>query len=310
MGPAFTLAIFDIGTNAFRLQAVRVSAEGMTILGNLRLYTKLGKGFRDGRIDTAALERCRDAFEQSERFIAEHGCTDRTGIGTFILRNAVNVDELVPYLKKNRIRIVQGREEAGYALKGVGYDIDISEAVVIDIGGGSTEFAVRDRAAVDAESLHFGAVMLIETYGLGKPGDAAPARRYVRREMARLSPTARRCQRMVAIGGTVTTLSMIVQGLDEYDIARIHRSSLRRDQVDWILERLWTMDVAERVDRFRVDPGRADVFHAGVLILQEIMRFFSLAEVTVSHHGIRRGLALTAAEEHGFAFTAKGPADL
>jgi exopolyphosphatase/guanosine-5'-triphosphate,3'-diphosphate pyrophosphatase len=180
-------------------------------------------------------------------------------------------------------------------LRGVGTGCALAtEAVVVDIGGGSTEFVRTSAAVPESASVDVGCVRVTERFLRSDPPAPAEldeAATYVRSVLPSCEPSS-----AIGVAGTVTTLATLDLGDAEYDPQRTHGHRLPRESVERELDRLAALTVAERERVPGIEPGRAPVIVAGALILREILRAYDLDEIEVSERDILHGAALAAAE--------------
>jgi exopolyphosphatase/guanosine-5'-triphosphate,3'-diphosphate pyrophosphatase len=184
--------------------------------------------------------------------------------------------------------------------------------VVIDIGGGSTEFVVgRGRAAGFHVSLPVGVVRMSERHihtDPPAPGELQELARDVRGVLAKGLPESERAPvtSAIAVAGTATSAAAIDQELDPYDPARVHGYVLLLATVEMLLARLAEMDEAQRRRVVGLNPDRAPTIVAGMIVLAEAMQAFDLERVEVSEHDILHGGALSLAASVRPGSTAAG----
>jgi exopolyphosphatase / guanosine-5'-triphosphate,3'-diphosphate pyrophosphatase len=196
-----------------------------------------------------------------------------------------------------RPELLSGEAEARLSFYGATLGLRRSDGpfLIIDLGGGSTEFVLGTDHPEAAISLQLGCVRMTERHLRGDPPTSAElhaCQADVRRELARvrsaMDVTKARC--VVGLAGTVTALSAMQLGLTHYDATRTHHSRLGATQVSTLTARLAGANVAERRGLL-VEPARAEVIVGGALVLQAIMSELGLAELLVSECDILDGLA-------------------
>jgi exopolyphosphatase / guanosine-5'-triphosphate,3'-diphosphate pyrophosphatase len=205
--------------------------------------------------------------------------------------------------------VVTGREEAELSFLGATASVDAAAAVhglqpprapylVVDIGGGSTEFVLGDAAGVRAaRSVDVGCVRLTERHLHGDPPtpeQVALAERDIRAALADVAvevPVAQAAS-LVGLAGSVTTVAALALDLPAYDSEAIHGSRIPVGQVRAVATDLLGATRERRAASAVMHPGRVDVIGAGALILRVLMDEFGLSEVTVSEHDILDGIAL------------------
>src|SRR5205807_10508367 len=178
------------------------------------------------------------------------------------------------------LEVISGELEAGLSFLGATRDLDATPPfLVLDIGGGSTEFVVGDGEPRAAVSVQMGSVRLTERLISNDP-PTGKERRDLREVVdfrlrdVRAAIPVHEARTLVAVAGTATTVQAISMGLEFYDPEEIHRSVLRVDAAEGVLERLASMTTAERAALPVMAPGRADVIVAGATSLTEVMRRF------------------------------------
>lgn len=283
------VAAIDIGTNSTKLLIVdRARAE---LIRDIRI-TALGRGVDgSGRLAPDAIERTVTVLQDFGRLLHAHGVERARAVATSASRDASNREEFFDGAEAAlgfRPEVIAGTEEAMLSFSGASsVAADPAHAVVIDIGGGSTEF-VSDHAAV---SVDVGSVRLTERCLPDHPAraeDLAGARA----EAARIIGTRDLPHRGAAIGvaGTWTSLSAIHLDLDRYRSDQVHRSTLTLDDVRLLVARLASMSLEEKRSIPSLDPGRAPVILGGAMVAEASLQALALDQVTVSEHDLLDGV--------------------
>lgn len=314
------VAAVDCGTNSIRLlvadATVSESASGAGSTGELveldrrMTIVRLGQGVdRTGRLAPEALERTFAACREYAAVIKEHGAERLRFVATSASRDAENRDEFVRGVLDIlgvEPEVISGDQEAEFSFTGATRELldreDLAKPfLVVDIGGGSTEFVVGDDHVRGARSVDIGCVRLTERHlvrdgaVVDPPGDeqvaAIRADIEAALDLAERHVPLREAHTLVGLAGSVTTLSAIAQDLPEYDSAAIHHSRVPRDRVREITEWLLRSTHAERAAVPSMHPGRVDVIAAGALVLLSIMERIGAEEVVVSEHDILDGIA-------------------
>jgi exopolyphosphatase / guanosine-5'-triphosphate,3'-diphosphate pyrophosphatase len=304
------LAGIDIGTNTIRLLVTETSDSSHKELYSGRTITRLGQGLdHTGVLAPDAQERTLKALEEFAVIIGRHSVDGTAAAGTSALRNAANAAEFVARAKQRAgidIQVVSGEEEARLTLAGVhralplggkaGADL-FASALVIDIGGGSTELILTRQGAIAfMDSLPLGAVYLTERFVHHDPpsGDELDGlRKAVTRELEALHAGNIRPASLATCAGTagtITTLAAMDQGLKEYDPDRINGYVLSRASLNSMVAMLsvTTLDARRRIAG--LEPGREDIILAGAIIAEEVMDRCNAREMLVSDWGLREGI--------------------
>ncbi|MEV0452588.1 Ppx/GppA phosphatase family protein [Streptomyces sp. NPDC050600] len=303
------VAGIDCGTNSIRLLVADVHPEtGEPIELDRRMtIVRLGQGVdRTGRLAPEALERTFAACREYAAVIEEFGVgADRLRfVATSASRDAENRADFVNGVMAIlgvEPEVITGDQEAEFSFTGATGELHGADRrLVVDIGGGSTEFVVGNRHVEAARSVDIGCVRLTERHVRHDPPAAeeiAAIRADVRAALDLAAETVPigEAETLVGLAGSVTTVAAVALGLPEYDSTKIHHARISRAQVDEVVARLLASTHDERAAIPVIHPGRVDVIVAGALVLAEIMERTGAAEVVVSEHDILDGIALSVA---------------
>ena len=298
------IAAIDIGTVTMRLLIADIDEQGIIreVLRDICL-THVGKNLTEtGELHAEGMQR---AFEAQERFagsIAAHHVEQVIGVATSATRDASNSDEFLWGLSARGldVHIIEGEREAALSFAGATYGRSANDLLVIDPGGGSTEcvFAHDAGAKLQLRSLDIGSRRLTDMFmheQRATSSEMDATRVYVRRlfepyfEQLDNEPAE-----LVAVAGTATSLVTIAQSMQEYDPARVHGQKMSIGEIDAIIEQLAQRTVEERKDIVGLEPKRASVILAGVIIIDEILKATGLNSVTISDYDILYGIILSA----------------
>jgi exopolyphosphatase/guanosine-5'-triphosphate,3'-diphosphate pyrophosphatase len=265
-----------------------------------------------GRLAPEAIERTRRVLEQYAATARELGATAVRMVATSATRDAANrgdFEEMVVATLGQKPDVVPGREEAELSFLGATASLDAAARahgnppprppfLVVDIGGGSTEFVLGDASGVRAAiSVDIGCVRLTERHLAGDPPTADEIGRTetdIRAALAVVSdqvPVAEAAS-LVGLAGSVTTVAALALRLPGYDPVAIHGSRIPVGAVRSVTAGLLTATRERRAALPVMHPGRVDVIGAGALVLRVVMDAFALDEVVVSEHDILDGIAL------------------
>jgi exopolyphosphatase/guanosine-5'-triphosphate,3'-diphosphate pyrophosphatase len=303
-------AVVDIGTNSTRLLIADVGS-GVTELERESIVTRLGEGVdATGRLGEEPQARVFAALERYAAEISAHECDASTAVMTSAVRDAANGAEFAATVRDRfglEGRTLSGDEEAAATYAGATAarpPDDAIERVVIDIGGGSTEFVCGARGELGFHvSTQIGVVRHTERH---LPSDPPPAH-----ELAALAAAVdagiaaavpagvrERVQAAIAVAGTATSCAAIDLELEPYDTAKVEGHVLSRAKLEALLERLAALPVAERRGVTGLDPARAPTIVAGVVILISALAAFGLDEVEISDRDILWGVAIDLATRY------------
>src|SRR6266511_5315456 len=290
------VAAIDLGTNTTRLLIADVNAERVEEISRRTTITRLGEGV-DGRrrLLPLPIARVRNVLADYRRELESLGAERTLAAATSAVRDAENGEAFLGEIEWSygfTTRLLTGEEEAELTLRGVG---EVGhDALVVDIGGGSTELI----GAGTRISTELGSVRLTERFLPSDPPtedelDALGAA--TRTVLAEQVPETLTARRAIGVAGTITSLAALDLGLVEYDRDRVHGHRLGDAAVKAQLERLAALPLAERRRVPGLDPERAPVIVAGAVVLREVLRHFGLASIEASERDILYGIALEAA---------------
>jgi len=299
------VAAIDCGTNSIRLLVADVDAGAGTLVDvDRRLQiVRLGQGVDEtGRLSAAGLERTLAACRDYARVIERLGAERVRMVATSATRDAANRDDFVYGVQAVlgvTPEVVSGAVEAELSFTGATRELDsagLSPYLVVDIGGGSTEFVLGTDRPEAVRSVDVGCVRLTERHLRADPptpAQVAAARDHIDSgldEAARSVPLDR-ARTLVGLAGSVTTVAAIALRLPRYDPERIHRARIPAADVHTVTARLLALSSAERAALPVMHPGRADVIAAGALILDAVLeRLPQVCDVLVSEHDILDGM--------------------
>jgi exopolyphosphatase/guanosine-5'-triphosphate,3'-diphosphate pyrophosphatase len=302
------LAAVDLGTNTVRLLVADADpVGGLTPRAVDQVVARLGEGLRErGRLAPAAVDRTLRAVRRCRDRALALGADEILLVATAAVRQAENGDALLARLAAEprvRARVVSGAEEARLTLLGAAWGLGgrRDRFGLVDVGGGSTEFAVAEGDRVlGAVSVTVGVVDLAERFFARDPVDAGELRacreHVARRLRDEVWPALGPVDPVewVATAGTPTTLAALDLALARYDAARVRGHRLARARIDRLVAWLAALPLAARARLPGLEPGRADVLVPGALVLAAALAGLGLEAFTVADTGLREGILLDA----------------
>ena len=302
------VAAIDCGTNSIRLLIADIDGTTLTDVVREMRVVRLGQDVdRTGRLADDALERTFAALREYVERIRESGVESTRMCATSATRDATNRDAFVRGVVDilgMEPEVISGAEEAATSFRGATSTLPrhLFDApyLVIDIGGGSTEFVLGELSVMQSVSVDLGCVRLTERCLPSQPPtaaeiDAATTAIDERLDAALAFVDATQARTLVGLAGSVTTVAALALGLTAYDPARIHHHRMSYADVDRVTRDLLSRTTAERLEYAVMHPGRADVIGAGALILRRIMERTDISEVVASESDILDGIALSLA---------------
>jgi len=301
--PLTRVAAIDCGTNSIRLLVADIADGRLTDVVRRLEIVRLGQGVdRTGRLAPEALERTRVALRSYAADIARSGAERVRLVATSATRDAANREEFAADVQTTlgvAPAVATGAEEAALSFAGATRVLGggfRAPYLVVDIGGGSTEFVLGEHAVECALSVDIGCVRLAERH-LSRdpptPESVAAAAVDIDAALAAVAEAVDlgRARTLVGLAGSVTTVAAIALELPAYDAARIQHARIPVAAVREVTERLLTMTHDQRATLPVMHPGRVDVIAAGALVLRTVMDRLDWPDVVVSESDILDGIA-------------------
>jgi exopolyphosphatase/guanosine-5'-triphosphate,3'-diphosphate pyrophosphatase len=296
-----TLAAVDCGTNSTRL----LVSDGQRTIERLMRITRLGQDVdRTRKLAPEAIARTLDVLREYRTVMDRLGVDRVRMTATSAARDAANRDDFFGPAEEiigAAPELLSGDEEARLAFLGATSELDPADGpfLVVDIGGGSTEFAVGTTEPLGVASVDIGCVRITEKYLPSDPpapeelANAIGVVRDTLDDVRRQVPAIDDAARLVGLAGTVTTMAAVEIGLADYDRERIHHFVLTHEAAEDVFRTLATESRARRVHNPGLEEARADVIVGGAIVLVTIMRHFGYEECLVSEADILDGLVLS-----------------
>lgn len=307
-------AAIDIGTVTCRMLVIDVGESGLRELTREYAITNLGEGVdATGELKPEAMERVVRAIDgflavRDSLSTPDHPVVRTVAVATSAARDARNAAEFAARLRERGIElsVIPGSREAALSFSGASIDFSGERLMVVDVGGGSTEVVMGTGGAepVCAHSFNVGCRRVTEKFLASDPPapeELARARAWIHEKMAswfaEQSKEAADLERVVAVAGTATTVVSIRDRMETYDSSRVHKARVSRQELLEVYERLAALPLSARKQVVGLDPKRAPVMVAGLLILLEVLDFAGIDAFTVSETDILHGITLAVSHE-------------
>ncbi len=298
------VAAIDCGTNAIRLLISELGSNGLPqdVVREMRTV-RLGEGVdRTGEFNEAALARTFQACREYGDLLSSFGVSRLRFIATSASRDVSNREQFLSGVKSIlnvEPEVISGQEEAELSYLGAtsGFSPEPQSPILVaDIGGGSTEFVMRDTSGeFTATSINVGCVRMTERYLHSDPPTRAEIdltistlRQELEVVQAQLPVSSTRT--FIGLAGSVTTIAAMSLGLETYDPRQIHGTVLTLVQVEAVTDQLLNMSREQRAALGFMHPGRVDVIGGGAIVLRESMRQMGLSHVLVSERDLLDGV--------------------
>jgi exopolyphosphatase/guanosine-5'-triphosphate,3'-diphosphate pyrophosphatase len=302
------VASIDIGTNSTRVLVARPVDGKLDILDRRNTITRLGQNVgATGRLADEAVERTLACLRDYRAILDELGVDRLRVAATSASRDAANRDEFFDHVEEVvgvRPELLSGEDEGRLSFIGATGDLDpaLGPFLIVDIGGGSTEFILGTDHVEGVLSVDVGCVRLTEKFLDHDPplpeeltACISFAEAYLD-DVIREVPGSAEARTLVGLAGTITTVAAVEIGLATYDREAIHHFVLTRDAAEDVFRTLATESRADRIHNPGLEEARADVIVGGCCVLVALFRRFGFDEMIVSEADILDGLALSLVE--------------
>ena len=296
------VAAIDCGTNSIRLLIADIDGGNFREVVRDMEIVRLGQGVdQTGQFHPDAIIRTLAAVDKFAAEIAKRGVEKIRFCATSATRDATNRHLFVDGVRERlgiEVEVISGDEEAALSFAGAIQDLDPREGpfLVVDIGGGSTEFVFGTTSVESARSVNIGCVRMSERHFANDPATLQQielARTDIQGAIAIAAAEVpiTKAKTLVAVAGTATTVAAAGLNLAKYDRYAIHLASVSASQVHEASAMFLTRNREERLALGYMHPGRVDVIGAGSLVLSEIMKATGASEFVASESDILDGMA-------------------
>ena len=298
------VAVIDCGTNSIRLLIAETS--GSTIKEVIRTMeiVRLGQGVDENKAfhpdainrTLLAVKSFKEIIDKNKvdriRFCATSATRDASNRNIFIdgVRDILNI----------QVEVIPGEEEAALSFTGATYQLDQGSGpfLVVDIGGGSTEFVYGDKKVISAKSVNIGCVRMSERHLINQPPTmdqiaSAIVDIDIAITQAAVSVPINSAKSLIAVAGTATTVAAAALDLSKYDRDLIHLSKISADKVHKVAQMFQSMNKSEISALPYMHEGRVDVITAGSLVLSRVMAATGAVEFVASESDILDGMAFS-----------------
>ncbi len=305
-------AAIDVGSNTLRLLIGEIRDNLLSRVYAGRVITRLAEEMGStGVLRGENMKKSISVLGDFSRAIAEYNAARVKAVGTNALREAKNSPEFTEAAFREtgiRIEVISGAREAELTAKGIllGCKETIGTSLIIDIGGGSTEWIIRSTAHGPSlyGSLPIGVVNLLERFirdDPPSPRDISSLVSGIKGDIMKLKMTAepfRPLTTLIGSGGTITTLAAVDLGLKEYLPDRVHMHTISLERLYQLMDLLVALPLDRRKDLNGLEQGRADLIIPGILLTIKFMEIFDFQAITVSDYGLLEGIIKEMSDEN------------
>ena len=296
------VAVIDCGTNTFNLLIAEQTTHGWHFLCRRKKVVKLGAdGMRDGYIGAQPAARALKALTDYRETLTEFGVKSTKIVGTAALRDAKNGEEILSAVYRQtgfRIELIDGLREAELIWKGVNEAVDLGDhtSLIMDIGGGSTEFILCNRAGILwKKSFRLGAARLLEEIGFSDPVTTGQVRKLNALLDKALLPLLTACKKhapiaLVGSSGSFDTFASIILREEGRRLQKTTHFQFDLPSYKKLHLRLMKSTYAERIHMPGMLRMRADMIVPASLLLTFVLRKTKLKELHLSTYSLKEGL--------------------
>ena len=298
------VAVIDCGTNSIRLLIAEISGSNFKEVIRTMEIVRLGQGVDENKaFHPDAINRTLSAVKSFKEIIDENKVDKIRFCATSATRDAMNRNLFIDGVRdilNVQVEVIPGEEEAALSFTGATYQLDQGSGpfLVVDIGGGSTEFVYGDKKVISAKSVNIGCVRMSERHLTNQPPTmdqiaSAIVDIDIAITQAAVSVPINSAKSLIAVAGTATTVAAAALNLSKYDRDLIHLSKISADKVHKVAQMFQSMNKSEISALPYMHEGRVDVITAGSLVLSRVMAATGAAEFVASESDILDGMAFS-----------------
>jgi len=298
------VAVIDCGTNSIRLLIAEISGSTFKEVIRTMEIVRLGQGVDENKaFHPDAINRTLLAVKSFKEIIDRNKVDKIRFCATSATRDAMNRNLFIDGVRdilNVQVEVIPGEEEAALSFTGATYQLDQGSGpfLVVDIGGGSTEFVYGDKKVISAKSVNIGCVRMSERHLTNQPPTmdqiaSAIVDIDIAITQAAVSVPINSAKSLIAVAGTATTVAAAALDLSKYDRDLIHLSKISADKVHKVAQMFQSMNKSEISALPYMHEGRVDVITAGSLVLSRVMAATGAAEFVASESDILDGMAFS-----------------
>lgn len=304
------LASIDVGSNTIRLLIGSVDSGKILRLTNELAITRLAENISEtGMLKKERMLKSLSALKKFSRLISDFGVDCVKAVGTSALREAKNSEEFLEMVLSEtgiKINVISGIEEARLTAKGVLHDMPkSSSSLILDIGGGSTEWILcKDSAIIMTKTIPTGVVKLFEKYIKSDPPsnqDIAELEKEIETVVlpikSEIEKSINKKTSFIGTAGTITTFASMDIGLSEYDHEKVQNYIIPVQRLEDLSIKLISLPLNKRQKLKGLEPERADLIIPGIVFTIKVIRILGFENIIVSDDGLLEGILLSLAEE-------------
>jgi exopolyphosphatase/guanosine-5'-triphosphate,3'-diphosphate pyrophosphatase len=288
-------AIIDIGSNSARMAVFKKTSHfGFVLLKEIKSRVRISEGAYEngGNLQQKAINRAINALKEFKLIAKSLKARKILAVATSAVRDAPNKKEFLNLAKKEaglQIKVIDGEKEAFFGAVAASNLLPQKSGITIDIGGGSTEFAlIENKKIIDKISLKLGTVRLKELFF--DKNNIKGAKEYIKNELSKLPPHFQN-NTILGIGGTIRALSKVIMKKNEYPLDILHGFTYKIEKEEKFIDEVINSDY-KNLKKLGFKEERFDVIREGTLILRESLNHINATKIVTSGVGVREGVFL------------------
>jgi len=288
-----SISAIDLGTNTLRILILDSNNKTMF---KKNFYLFLGGYIVDGHLSREGIEKIKAVLLELKTIYEKFGICKIYAVATAFARkikNASVLEELFKDILSSELNIINGYLEGLIVVKAISERFKIDNFLVIDIGGGSTEFSLKKGAHVSIESLDVGSLSLKNTFFKHYPPNNEEKNslfKYIIEHFANIKINLDNIEYVYGVGGTITTIAFLLSGLKSYDAERINGFIIDRKELESFCHKIEFLSMKQLIEIFPIEKGREEVLLSGSLFLLSILNYFNLKTILASDVSLLEGI--------------------
>lgn len=295
------LGVIDLGSNSVRLLLINIWDDlSYKVIDELKETVRLGDGFsKDGSLRPSRVEKALKTLRMFKNLCDAQNVTHIVAVATAAVRKASNGDDFLKLVHeelKIPLEVISGEEEAYLDYVGVTSSMDVSNALILDIGGGSSELIlVKNRKLINSISLPLGSIDLAQSFNIQEKLSFEEEKRltsFLKSELESLPWLSEaRGYPLIGVGGTLRNIGKISRNQKSYPLNMHHNYFMEKDEITRIYNRVKSLSLVERKKIPGLSEDRADIFVGSMALVNTLFEMLNLSSLRISGKGVREGLA-------------------
>jgi exopolyphosphatase/guanosine-5'-triphosphate,3'-diphosphate pyrophosphatase len=287
------ISAIDLGTNTLRV--LILDSESKTVFKK-NFYLFLGSQIVNEELSLEGIEKIKAVLFELKTIYGKLGVSKIYAVATAFARkikNAFVLKELFKEILSCELNVIDGYTEGQIVARAISERFEINNFLVIDMGGGSTEFTFKKGDSVDVDSLGIGSLSLKNAFFKHYPPTNEEKNilfKFVIENLANIKVNFNNIKHVYGVGGTITTIAFLLSGLKLYDAERINGFVINRERLEDFCHKIEFLNMEKLIEIFPIEKGREEVLFSGCLFLLSIMHYFNLKTIIASDVSLLEGI--------------------